>query len=392
MNTKYLKPIALLLLVFTFTTYGKAQINLPFEERGGLFLVKLTINKMEGQFVFDTGASNTVLDSALAVKLGLKSSGTNRSSSTGGVATFNYIDNYKIGISEKQEITCKKIIFSNLSALHGRIGVEFAGIIGFDILNKYITKIDYETKTISLYTQLNKSEIETYTPITFNLNNGIPIPQFNISFALNNGEKFNGPILFDSGAGLTLMVNTPFKESNQLDKKVGKTIALQGQDLFTKKQLEQARIKSITIGIYTFENLPITLTNTKAGVNSFTYYLGILGNQIISRFNVILDYSNKVIYLKPNKNFELPFDFPLSGIRFKKVKDKILIDYVVAGSEAEKIGLKPGQRVTSVDGYTGNDLEEFNKLIRQEGKAIKISTISDTKTTTVISLLLKKLI
>ncbi|MGF1925808.1 MAG: aspartyl protease family protein [Bacteroidia bacterium] len=391
----YLKDYKTILIVcFTLisTTYCNAQIILPFEEKGDLIVVKLTIDKLEGQFVFDTGASNTVLDSALAVKLGLEATGSNRSASTSGQATFKYISNYKISITEKDELLCKKIIFSNLTALQELIGTEFIGIIGFDILSNYITKIDYEAKTISLYKQLDKSEIGLYSEIPFNFNNGIPIPQFDISFTLKTGESFKGPILFDNGAALTLSVNTPFKEKNLLANKIGKTIISQGQDLFKKNTSEQASIKSITIGTYTLEQLPITLTSAKAGVSSYSNYLGLLGNKIINRFNIIVDYSRKLIYLKPNKNFNSPFEFPLSGIRFKKIKNEIFIASVAIGSEAEKMGFKGNQRVTAVDGYSGNDMEVIRKLTQQEGKTIKISVLIADGTTKEFNLVLKKLI
>ena len=239
---------------------------------------------------------------------------------------------------------------------------------------------------------MDKSETATYTAIPFNFNNGIPIPQFDVSFVLNNGEKFTGPILFDTGAGLTLSVNTPFKETHQLSKKIGKTLISQSKDLFKDTKQESAVIKSITIGTYTFENLPIQLTNAKAGVSAYPYYLGLLGNKVINRFNIIVDYANKVIYFKPNQNFDRPFEFPLSGIRFKKVKNQILIAYITMGSEAEKLGLKPSQRITAVDGYTGNDMEELRKLLLQEGKTIKISAISADGKTKEVDLLLKKLL
>ncbi len=392
MFKRYLKITLSLLLMMSFAYSGKAQITLPFIEKGNLLVIKLSINKVEGEFIFDTGASNTVIDSVLAVKLGLKANGTNRSASTTGVSAIKYITDQKISIDEHNEVICKKIIFSNLSSLHELVGVEFAGIIGFDILNKYITKIDYGTKTISLFTQINKSETETYTSIPFNFNNGIPIPQFDISFSLNNGEKFTGPILFDTGAGFTLSVNTPFKQSHQLSKKIGKTIISQSKDLFKDTRQESAVIKSITIGSYTFENLPIQLADAKAGVSSYSYYLGLLGNKVINRFNTIIDYSKKMIYLQPNKNFDMPFEFPLSGIRLKKVKNQIFIAYVTLGSEAEKLGLKAGQRIAAIDGYTGTDMEVLRKLLSQEGKTIKTITIDTDGQTKEVSLLLKKLL
>jgi len=381
-----------LLCTISFFSLSNAQIILPFTEKGDLVVIKLTINKKEAQFVFDTGASNTVLDSTVAANLNLKATGTNRNASTGGTATFRYISDQKINLTEKDEITCKRIIFTNLKSLQELIGVEFVGIIGFDILNKYITKIDHDAKTISLFSKLDNNEVDGYAKMPFNFNNGIPIPQFDISFLINNGEKFTGPILFDSGAALSLMVNTPFKEKNQLSTKIGKTIISQSQDLFKENKQEQAHIKAIQVGPYTFNDLPITLTSTKAGVSSYTYYLGILGNKVINRFNSIVDFTNKLIYLKPNKNFDLPFEFPLSGIRFKKVNDGIRIAYVVVASEAEKLGLKKDDRVLSVDGYSGNDLEVMRKLIQQEGKTIKLVVRSAEDQIKEINLTLKKLI
>ncbi len=391
-TSAYAKVISIFLLVLSLSFVSKAQIVIPFYERGDLLVIKLSINKMEGEFIFDTGASNTVLDSAVAAKLGLNATGTNRNASTGGTSTFKYISDQKISLTQKDEITCRRIIFTNLKSLQELVGVEFVGIIGFDIINKYITNINYEEKTLSLTTQLTKKETENYTPIPFNINNGIPIPQFNVSFTLNNNEKLTGPILFDSGAASTLIVNTPFKEKNLLSQKIGKTIVSQGRDLFKENKLEQASIKAIHIGPYTFNNLPITLTSTKAGVNSYSYYLGILGNKVINRFNCIVDFAGKVIYLKPNKNFDTPFEFPLSGVRFKKVENEIRIAYVVVGSDAEKKGLKIDEKVMSVDGYGGNDLEILRKLLQKEGKTIKISTKSVDGKLKEVDLLLRRLI
>ncbi len=47
--------------------------------------------------------------------------------------------------------------------------------------------------------------------------------------------------------------------------------------------------------------MPVQLSESKQGVTSYEGYLGLLGNEVISRFNVILDYKNTTLYLKPNK-------------------------------------------------------------------------------------------
>ena len=63
----------------------------------------------------------------------------------------------------------------------------------------------------------------------------------------------------------------------------------------------------------------ISISHDKNGVSSYENYLGILGGEVISRFNIILDYSTSTLYLKPNNTFNNSFEFPMSGLELIKV-------------------------------------------------------------------------
>lgn len=73
---------------------------------------------------------------------------------------------------------------------------------------------------MNLYKFGDLVDYDDYDKIPFELFSGIP--RFPITFELRNNEKFSGDILFDSGARLTLLVNTPYKEKNDLLNKMVK--------------------------------------------------------------------------------------------------------------------------------------------------------------------------
>ncbi len=68
------------------------------------------------------------------------------------------------------------------------------------------------------------------------------ILRFDVSITFRNGDSFTDKILFDSGAGLTLLINKPFSERHQLKEKAGKSLITRNHSL-TKESIQ----KEVTI-------------------------------------------------------------------------------------------------------------------------------------------------
>ena len=208
--------------------------------------------------------------------------------------------------------------------------------------------------------------------IPFEFTNGIPIPQFDISVTLNNGESFTGRILFDSGAALTLLINTPYNEKTKLSQKAGKSLISDFENLHNKSISKDIAIKSMNIGGYNLSEMVISIANDKDGVISYEDYLGILGGKVISRFNLILDYSSSLLYLKPNNKFGESFEFPLNGIRLKKVDNSIIIDRIEKTSSAYKKGIRKRDKLISINNDSSGDIENYRELLRIEGEKVSL--------------------
>jgi|SRR6218665_870645 len=366
---KYLLSLA---SFFFSIQFANASIKIPFRFRGGLIIADFNLNgKVKAPFVFDTGASTTVLDSTAAQALQLKAEGRQTNTGAGGSATFPVVYNQQIQLSKDEVVSLPQCTIVNLQALRERNGENFIGIVGYDILRTYFTYIDFDRKEIIL-------DIKPFTDLggfskhPFTFGNGITIPQLTAGIVLSNGTKLEGTVFFDSGASLSLLLNSPFKTTH-LAELTGKTISSKVQDLTRENILQEMAIDSIQLGEHKFSSLPISLSSDQKGVSAYNGYMGILGSRVISRFNIVLDYREKVIYLKPNQSYSNPFDFPMSGIRFKKINGRIFVSSIVDGSPAAEKGFKPEQAIVSVDGYKGNDLDKIYKLLQQEGKTVTIT-------------------
>ena len=385
-----------LLLVLIISAHLNAQIaEIPFELiDDGLILLDVTINDNTeaSTFLFDTGATSDLLDSTTANKLGLKANYKQDVSGTGGSKSYDIILNQKLTLQNKIEIDSTHLVLTDLTKLKDALERKFDGIIGYSLLKKYITKIDYENKRILLYNKIENVNITGYKAVNFKFENGITIPQFDISVILRNEESYTGKILFDIGAGLTLLINTPYNKENKLSEKAGKSLISKSENLHGESISEDIAIKSMNIGGYQLNEMVVSIANDKNGVSSYENYLGLLGAKVISKFNIVLDYSSSTLYLKPNNTFSKSFEFPLSGIGLKKVDETIVIDRIEKTSSAYKKGIRKEDKLISVNKDSSGDIIAFRELLKKEGNNISLTIINSEGETKKIKIKLKRLL
>lgn len=369
-----------------------AQIaRIPFELVDDLMYVKVKINDNteENVFVFDTGATADLLDSSIAKELGLKPNYKQNTTGAGGTKSYDVILSQKLSLNNSISVDNTHLVLSDLSRIIRRSGKKFDGIIGYSLLKDHVTKIDYDSEEILVYNKIQDLTTDGYESISFEFGNGIPIPQFDINITLRNSETFKGKVFFDSGAGLTMLMNSPFAESNEISNKVKKRLISKSENLHGESTSEKIAIKSMNIGGYQLSEMPINIAHDKNGVSSYKDYLGILGGAVISKFNVILDYNTSTLYLKPNKNFTKPFDFPMSGISLIKTEDgKIIIDRVEKTSTAFKNGIRKGDQLLSVNNDSSGNIQNYRTYLKQEDSSVNLvySNSKGKQKTTIIKL------
>jgi hypothetical protein len=180
------------------------------------------------------------------------------------------------------------------------------------------------------------------------------------SFYFDTG--FSGSIIMSSDTyNATFMGNENFKDEKKIYGYI--TNSLSGT------QIDSANQCSFSL------NLSKDLTvDSVAVLSTKSIDLNALGMEFIRRFNVLVDYKKKQLYLQPNPNYRPPkMTFFISkGFKARVMNDnKILIINMDLNGLAEQAGLKIGDQILSINNIetdTGDNCEVVRLFAEIDGK------------------------
>jgi len=133
---------------FTFAKGSSAE-HIPFRFIARNIYVPVNIDGKERLWVLDCGASVTVIDSGFAAELGLEFQGPIKAQAPSGVVDLYYValPSYRLeGITFKEQ----KVMTMSLRPLFEKVhGMEVVGVLGYDFLSRFVTRIDYANEELS---------------------------------------------------------------------------------------------------------------------------------------------------------------------------------------------------------------------------------------------------
>lgn len=101
-----------------------------------------------------------------------------------------------------------------------------------------------------------------------------------------------------------------------------------------------------------------------------------IGNEIFEKFDVVIDFPNRHLYLKPNSNFDKPFQQNSLGFTYSD-NSQTLGGWIVNGfhkdSNAEKSGLQLDDKIISVNNISVKEIRfEQQKAFFNSNKKITL--------------------
>lgn len=362
----------LFLFFISSTIVTTSQVaSIPFEKEGLVYIPVEVPEKNESlTFVFDTGASTAVMDKTVATRLGIKADTKQYATGASGSQEYEIAVDRTIRI-EDLDFDRLNIVLVDLQELSNRSGIQIDGIIGYDVISRYVTQFDFANKKLHLYNKTKDINDTTgYTAHKINMSSAIPMVTLDCDF--KDGSKISGDFLFDSGANLGILFNSPFVKKHQLKDKFDKSIAISSRGLTATSTSIVGLTKEVSLLGNTFTEVPVSLSQSKQGVSSRTDFAGILGANIINRFDMILDYKKEKLYLKPNTYYKDAFEIPLIGFTIKKSDQKIVIGDVIQDTEAAQKGIQSGDEIRSINNTSHTDLKPYRELLKKEGQTIQL--------------------
>jgi len=327
--------------------------------------------------VFDSGAGSSLLDSSVVARIFPgRRLGQSMAKGASGTTTMQVLGNESIYLGG-QKLDGINFLVNNLNRLSGTMGRRLDGIIGYDILKRFVVRLDLDKQTLALYQHIDDVKEDKGPALDFDFSPDINfLPRIKGSFTTQNNKVYSGYFFFDSGAGLACLLNTPFVDDNNLLSESGPVLHMRADGLTNTTDRITARARSFSIGGYTFNDVPLGMSKTAAGVSAMKGYAGLVGNEILYKYNITFDYAHKAIYMQPNRSHDAAFQFPMAAFAFKTDGAGVYVSNVAPDSPEEQLGLKQGDRLLSINGKANLDLDRARAFLARKGN-IKLKVRRD---------------
>ena len=383
MKRKILYSVALLLIASLVTAQkefaepARRLTKFGFRQfSGGIVIVTGTVNDVKDSlnFILDTGSSGISLDSATVDNLGFKKELSDISIvGIAGIRVLSFVKNAKLNLPG---LTVSNLDFhiADYEVLTETYGVKINGIIGYSFLRQYIVSINYDSLKIEVFSPGNFR----YPHMGYRFTPGftrIPI----VDAQTKENKKSTHKYYFDIGAGLSLLLNEKFvKDSNFLQSK-RRPVLTQVEGLGGKAQMKLTVIKQLKLGPFAFRNVPTYIFEDQHDVLNYPSLSGLIGNDLLRRFNTILNYPAREIHLQPNSHYRDNFDYSYSGLNLYFIDGKVVAGEVMKNSPAEKAGFKIGDVIFGIGNNFSNNIQKYKEMIQDVGQNLAIIVLRDEK-------------
>lgn len=324
-------------------------------------------------FVFDTGGHNILTPSA-AEALGLKAVGESQSGGSGaGTVTQRdtFVESLQIGnaVLRNQHFY---VLSLGYSSMEQGAKPPLAGILGLEILERFIVRIDYRAGTLTLL-----------PPRSDTACHGVwETARFTDDMPTVEGALDGIPAVFtiDTGNNSSLQLYDHWARQHGLAERYrhGFESVSYGAGGASRNWLSYGR--SFRMGGFTIPRPMVRTTDDKGGVAMSISEAGNLGTHLLANYTLTFDYARSRVCFEYVPGY-IPVPVGRAGMRAIKIDpDVFAVTLVNAGSPAALAGLRKDDRIVAVDGRSarelgGGDLTRI--LVQPPGTRVAVDYVRD---------------
>lgn len=369
---------------------GRKKVQIPIEINNNLIILPVVLNGMLPlKFILDTGVRTTILtDKSFTDILNLPYSRKYTISGPGGEKLVDaYVtNNVSLDLPGVHgEGHAMLVLAEDYLQLRNYLGTDVHGILGYELFSRFVIKVDYERKLLTIMTPEKSRPGNRYEKIPIRIEDTKPF--LTAEVVESDGTEMTAKLLVDSGASHGLMLESTSDRRIKIPDNTVSSII--GRGLGGVIMGKVGRVKSLSLGNYLINNPISNFPNP----NSYTDTLksgtvtrnGSVGGEILSRFSVIFDFSNEKLYLKKNRFFSKKFYYNLSGLTIK-AKGSNLNTYEITEVREKSVSdlaeVKEGDIILAINGIPSTDLtlsQVIGLLNYRAGKHIKLDLSREGK-------------
>jgi len=371
-----------LLLIFLFVCPGiKAQeiyapppssfiTSFPFRQySGGVMVIRAKFENVKDSlnFILDTGSGGVSLDSSTCDEFKIATRETDTTiTGIGGIRKVHFVFNKTLSIPGLT-LTGLNFHINNYEVLSSVYGEKIDGILGYSFFSRYVVHFNFDKQVVDVYTSGKYSYPEGGTllkPVFTSL----PIQPVTI----RDRRKLNYNFYFDTGAGLCFLLNEKFVKDSSILLAKRKPFITQAEGMTGRLQMRLTVMREVKLGPYRFKQVPTYLYQDDFNVTSYPFAGGLIGNELLRRFNFVLNYGQREIHLVPNSHFNEPFDYSYTGLGIYYVDGKIIVEDVIENSPASRSGFLVGDEIFAVDNNITHNIQTYKNILQTPNVRIRV--------------------
>lgn len=341
---------------------NKEQVIAIKEYRGHIFFDLKVNGYNKGNFCFDTGSSNLIIDSTFYKRQEM---------------IFNQYSTQKIiGASEKiaKMISINDTInvmanhffsysYNNLVYnLKDFTGKEKDGLAGHNIFGQTPFKIDYYNKKI----EVNPIIDDGYQEINIRYNGNLMFVPLKLTF--KDGSVIEGDFALDTGAK-ELSLSSDFVNSEVLTN--SKKVNFIKNGLSGNTSGFTLYLSEMKIGRFIINNRMINVSKDKTGALSKNKdMIGLIGNNYLRDLDIVFHPSAKKIWIRPNKNFNIPAEDLFKNFIVYETTKGWFVGGIYEESDAYQKGLRHRDEILEINNRSVDkmNIDRFHKRLKPNQK------------------------
>ena len=359
------------------------KIVVPFKFVHNFIIVEVRLfGMLPMNFIFDTGAENTILltkefadfmDVEYDIRVPVL--GSDLSEQLHALVARS-VDIELIGLPpQKRDIL---VLEENRFNLNQITGIPIHGLLGGSFFRTTAVEIDFRKQKLTFHNPDTFTPPRgSYTSIPVDIENNKPY--LNAETHLANDTIVNLSLLVDTGAGLPLLLNNDSHPSlsmpaSYIRGQVGMGLGGQIEGYIGRVSRLSIRELEFTEVLTSFQEMAFALRREQDLLRN-----GLVGNQLLVRFDVVIDYRHETIYLRPRSRYKREFKMDRSGMILFATGSELneyIVSSLIANSPAEESGLLVGDKLLKIQGLPARfySLDQINRLMqKREGKRIKLT-------------------
>lgn len=258
------------------------------------------------------------------------------------------------------------IRFNNIKTFSG----DFPdGIIGPDFFSDFLIEFDYSNKMINLYAQ-NHAIDKYFTKLAIRY---IRNPHYiyglfltELEIFLPNGGIIKGELAIDTGnAGNITLLDASLQKV--IENRAIETIKAQTHILNESYQLKNPLYLKAGKIIFNNKNYEkLVLNYLKSDTKE--EFIGSIGGGFLKNFTLLMDYKNKILYIKDNINPEFQTNLITNGLGYRdcrKMQMGFMVSRKIIDSKYFNLDINLEDQIIKIDGVDVRDID-FNKSLQDK--------------------------